>query len=68
MAPLPMIGLIEKVVRFPRPETVRPTGPAELVDLPNETVLGVVQDEAIWALAEARRTGRKFAIGMTPGD
>jgi hypothetical protein len=30
MAPLPMRCLIEKVVRFPRAETVRLTGPAEL--------------------------------------
>jgi hypothetical protein len=30
MAPLPMRCLIEKVVRFPRAETVRLTGPTEL--------------------------------------
>jgi hypothetical protein len=30
MAPLPMRWLIEKVVRFPRAETVRLTGPTEL--------------------------------------
>src|SRR5919109_3701947 len=30
MAPLPRRCLIEKVVRFPRAETVRLTGPAEL--------------------------------------
>jgi hypothetical protein len=30
MAPLPMRCLIEKVVRFPRTETVRLTGPTEL--------------------------------------
>jgi putative transposase len=30
MAPLPMRCLIEKVVRFPRAETIRLTGPTEL--------------------------------------
>jgi DDE domain len=29
MAPLPVMGLIEKVVRCPEPETVRAAGPAE---------------------------------------